>query len=67
MLAGLAVIYTGGTLWLAFFARLGSATAATGLQAAFATGVAPFALADMLKIAVAAGVVPGLWRLFRLP
>ena len=67
MLAGLAVIYTGGTVWLAFFARLGSATAATGLQAAFATGVAPFALADTLKIAVAAGVVPGLWRLVRLP
>jgi biotin transport system substrate-specific component len=66
MLAGLAVIYTGGVLWLAFFARLGSAPAATGLSAAFAAGVAPFALADALKIAVAAGVVPGLWRLFRL-
>lgn len=65
MLTGLAVIYTGGMLWLAFFARLGSASAATGLAAAFATGVAPFALADALKAAVAAGVAPGLWRLFQ--
>ena len=66
MLTGLAVIYLGGTLWLAFFARLGGASAATGLVAAVATGVAPFAIADVLKIAVAAGVVPGLWRLFQL-
>ncbi len=26
-------------------------------------GIAPFAIADVLKIAVVAGVVPGLWRL----
>src|SRR5687767_1103416 len=65
MLTGLAVIYLGGTLWLAFFARLGGASAATGLAAAVATGVAPFAAADVLKAAVAAGVAPGLWRLFQ--
>jgi biotin transporter BioY len=65
MLAGLAVIYTGGTLWLAFFARVGPTAVATGLAAAFATGVAPFAVADVLKAAVAAGVAPGLWRLFQ--
>lgn len=65
MLAGLAVIYAGGTLWLAFFASVGSSSAATGLAAAFATGVAPFAVADVLKAAVAAGVAPGLWRLFQ--
>ena len=65
MLAGLAVIYTGGTLWLAFFARVGATPVATGLAAAFATGVAPFAVADVLKAAVAAGVAPGLWRLFQ--
>ena len=65
MLTGLAVIYLGGTLWLAYFARLGGASAATGLAVAVATGVAPFAVADVLKAAVAAGVAPGLWRLFQ--
>ena len=62
MLTGLAVIYLGGTLWLAFFAQLGGASAATGLAAAVATGIAPFAIADVLKVAVAAGVAPALWR-----
>lgn len=64
MLAGLAVIYGSGTLWLAFFARLGGTSAATGLAAAVATGIAPFAIADVLKVAVAAGLGPGLWKLF---
>ena len=62
MLTGLAVIYLSGTLWLAFFARLGGASAATGLAAAVATGIAPFAIADVLKVAVAAGVAPAMWR-----
>lgn len=66
MLAGLAVIYTGGTLWLAFFARLGGASAATGLATAVATGIAPFAIADVLKVAVAAGAGPALWKLVGL-
>ena len=54
-------------------ARCGSATSRVrrappvGLASAFATGVAPFAVADVLKIAVAAGVVPGLWRLVGPP
>ncbi len=63
MLCGLAVVYAGGVLWLGYFARLSGASASVGLGQAFATGVAPFAIADVLKIAVAAGVVPGLWRL----
>ncbi|HEY6507018.1 MAG TPA: biotin transporter BioY [Vicinamibacterales bacterium] len=67
MLLGLVVIYAGGTLWLAYFARLGGASAATGLTAAFATGVAPFALADAAKVAIAAGAVPALWRLVGRP
>jgi len=50
-------------VWLGSFARLGGASAAVGLSQAFATGVAPFAVADVLKIAVVAGIVPGLWRL----
>jgi biotin transport system substrate-specific component len=63
MLVGLAVIYASGTLWLAYFARLASANAAVGLSTALATGVYPFVLADLAKLAAAAGITPGLWRL----
>ena len=65
MVAGLAVIYLCGTLWLAFFARqLAGGPQVVGLQAALAGGVYPFVVADIGKLLVAAGVVPGLWRLF---
>ena len=57
---GLVVIYTCGTLWLAY-ASVGRT--AIGLASAFATGVAPFVIADVVKLAAAAGIVPGLWRL----
>jgi biotin transport system substrate-specific component len=63
MLVGLAVIYASGTLWLAYFARLASGSAAVGLSTALATGVYPFVLADTAKLAAAAGITPGLWRL----
>jgi biotin transport system substrate-specific component len=63
MLVGLGIIYLGGTLWLAYFARLLSGSAAVGLTAALASGVYPFVLADLVKLAAAAGVTPGLWRL----
>ena len=63
MLVGLAVIYASGTVWLAYFARLASASAAVGLSTALATGVYPFVLADLAKLAAAAGITPGLWRL----
>ncbi len=64
MAAGLLVIYACGATWLGFFARGGSAVAPIGLQAALAAGVYPFVIADMLKLLAAAGIVPGLWRLF---
>jgi biotin transport system substrate-specific component len=60
MAAGLVVIYTCGTLWLAY-AAVGRT--AIGLASAFAAGVAPFVVADVVKLAAAAGIVPGLWRL----
>jgi biotin transport system substrate-specific component len=63
MLAGLLIIYTAGTLWLAYFARLASGGAAVGLATALATGVYPFVLADVVKLLAAAGITPGLWRL----
>jgi biotin transport system substrate-specific component len=63
MLAGLVIIYAAGTLWLAYFARLASGSAAVGLSAALASGLYPFVLADLGKVAAAAGITPGLWRL----
>lgn len=62
MLAGLAIIYVAGTLWLAYFARLASGSAAVGLTTALTAGVFPFVLADLVKLAAAAGITPGLWR-----
>src|SRR5688572_30378076 len=63
MLAGLVIIYASGTLWLGLFARTLSGTAAVGLNAAFFAGVYPFLIPDLIKLAAAAGIVPGVWRL----
>src|SRR5947207_2598830 len=49
MLAALALIYAGGWAWLA---------ALTSPRAAFIAGVQPFILADMVKIALAAALMP---------
>jgi biotin transport system substrate-specific component len=58
--AGLAVVFAGGVLWLAF-----GATPAIGLDAALATGLYPFLPADVFKVFLAAAVMPALWRLLR--
>jgi biotin transport system substrate-specific component len=55
MLAGLAVVFTGGVLWLAQYSG--------GLGTALSTGLFPFVLADLVKVGVAAAVLPALWRL----
>lgn len=49
MLVALAVIYLGGWSWLAIL---------TGARNAFTAGVAPFVVADIVKIAIAATVLP---------
>ncbi len=49
MLIALAVIYAGGWSWLAVL---------TGARNAFVAGVAPFVLADVVKIAIAAALLP---------
>jgi biotin transport system substrate-specific component len=54
MLIALAVIYIGGWSWLAVL---------TGARNAFVAGVAPFVIADLLKIAVAATMLPVAQRL----
>jgi biotin transport system substrate-specific component len=58
MIAGLAVVFAGGLSWLAFFAR-----PALGAAAAIRVGFTPFIVADLLKLLVAAGVMPSLWWL----
>jgi biotin transport system substrate-specific component len=54
MLVALAVIYLGGWSWLAAF---------TGAKSAWLGGVRPFVLADILKVAVGASLLPQLQRL----
>jgi biotin transport system substrate-specific component len=63
MFAGLAIIFTSGILWLGLFARTLTGSAPVGLQSALATGLYPFILPDLVKLALAAGLVPALWRL----
>jgi biotin transport system substrate-specific component len=53
-LAGLAVIYGLGAGWLA---------ALFGPQVALASGIAPFALAEAVKLGLAVLALPALWRL----
>ncbi|HET7436936.1 MAG TPA: biotin transporter BioY [Thermoanaerobaculia bacterium] len=49
MLAALGVIYLGGWSWLAML---------TNARGAFALGVAPFVLSDVIKVAVGAAMLP---------
>ena len=63
MFAGLAIIFVSGVTWLGLFARTITGSAPVGMQAAIATGLYPFILPDAVKLAVAAGLVPTLWRL----
>jgi biotin transport system substrate-specific component len=58
MAAGLAIVFAGGVLWLAWIAR-----PAIGLDLALRTGLVPFLPADVLKLFVAASVLPGVWKL----
>ena len=56
MLAGLAVIFAGGVSWLAI-------AIAPSWSAALAAGFYPFILADIGKAAIAAALLPGVWRI----
>ena len=57
MFCGLAVVFTGGVSWL----MIGPSRLA--LSAALAAGFYPFFAADFLKLLVASGVLPALWRI----
>ncbi|MFP4437278.1 MAG: biotin transporter BioY [Chloroflexaceae bacterium] len=55
MVIGTVLIYIPGVIWLAGFVD--------SLQEAVVLGVLPFLLGAVIKIAVAAGVLPGAWKL----
>jgi biotin transport system substrate-specific component len=65
MLAGDAIIFALGFAWLAWLAALPSSAAGLGAQAAFAAGVAPFLLGDLVKVGLAAALIPAAGRLAR--
>ena len=56
MAAGLAIVFAGGVTWLA------AGAPALGLPAALNAGLWPFVAADLIKLAIAAGVLPTFWR-----
>ncbi len=58
MTSGLAVVFAFGVSWLAFFAQ----PAPLGLDAALRTGLYPFVPADIIKVLLAATILPAVWR-----
>jgi len=64
LLAGEVVMMALGFAWLAWFATLSSGATGLGIDKAFAAGVAPFILGDLLKLALVALAVPAIWSLF---
>jgi biotin transport system substrate-specific component len=61
MLAGLAAVFAFGVCWLSFF--LSPADPALGIVAAAAAGFYPFVGADLVKVLIAAGALPALWKI----
>ena len=57
--AGLAVVFLFGVLWLA----RGLSATGGGLSAALSAGLYPFIIADVIKLGLAASILPALWRL----
>jgi biotin transport system substrate-specific component len=58
MTCGLAVVFAGGVLWLTITLR-----PAGGFAEALRIGFTPFIVADLVKLLLAAGVMPSLWWL----
>ena len=58
MVAGLAIVFSCGVLWLAFGAHV-------GLAAAVRTGFIPFISADIIKVLLAATILPAAWRFLK--
>ena len=58
MVCGLAVVFVGGILWLTIAGQ-----PSHSLSSALAAGFFPFIIPDLLKLLVAASVLPGLWKI----
>ena len=58
MMCGLAIVFAGGVLWLTIASK-----PSIGLSGALAAGFVPFIIPDLLKLLVAAAVMPALWRI----
>lgn len=58
MTAGSLVIYAFGASWLAFAFGL-------GVTKAFSVGVVPFVIGDIIKLVIAAGLLPATWSLVK--
>ena len=58
MVAGLAIIFSCGVLWLAFGAH-------AGLSVAVSTGLIPFIPADIIKVFLAATILPAAWKFLK--
>ncbi len=56
MACGLAVVFAGGLSWLALYVQ-----PVAGFGGAMRIGFTPFIVADLVKLLVAAGVMPSLW------
>jgi biotin transport system substrate-specific component len=66
MLVGNALIYVPGLLWLGYLVANGlfdPAKYASVWDQTFAWGLTPFLIGDLLKLVLAALLVPGLWKL----
>jgi biotin transport system substrate-specific component len=59
MAAGLILIFAGGVTWLALFARPASA----GFEQALRAGFLPFIPADIVKLFLAASILPAVWKI----
>ncbi len=62
MVIGNIIIYAFGLAWLALSTWL---AIRTGPKVALATGLYPFIRGDMLKIVLAAALLPSAWKLIR--
>jgi biotin transport system substrate-specific component len=58
MAAGLTLVFICGVAWLAWFAR----PVSHGLAVALQTGLYPFLPADIVKLFLAAAVMPAMWK-----
>ncbi len=65
MAVGLAALYLPGVLWLGFgfpVTAMGADFSGIGLANAFEFGAAPFLVADIIKVALAAILFPMIWK-----